>query len=227
MRSIVSCIFLLFLISAVRGQELRTDISYAYMYASEWDKAIQVYNFSRPFLQEKQPLLIHGMQSSVAKIWASDAAIRHGLDLSYAQFRSVSRESQFRNVLHLHFMKLGYILQYVPNRMKGRVYSELQAGVVSSLLFRNLEGSAFQIDERGIRAMGVGGECGIKTGYYAMRSARHAVSIHMQLRCMPYVYAPGMEGILNQTRGVSSRAGSSVWILQGGIAVHFLSGKKN
>ena len=41
------------------AQEFKIDASYNYMFANQWDKAIQTYNFSRPFNYEKQPLLMH------------------------------------------------------------------------------------------------------------------------------------------------------------------------
>ena len=34
------------------AKEFRTDIPYKYIFANKWDKAIQTYNFSRPFLDE-------------------------------------------------------------------------------------------------------------------------------------------------------------------------------
>ena len=44
------------------GQEVKVDVGYKYLYSNQWDKAIQTYNFSRPDLIEKQPLLMNGLK---------------------------------------------------------------------------------------------------------------------------------------------------------------------
>ena len=49
---------LFFTFISTKAQEFRTDVSYKYMFSNKWDKAIQTYNFSRPFIETKQPLLI-------------------------------------------------------------------------------------------------------------------------------------------------------------------------
>ena len=54
MRTLFLLLFLFLFIDA-QSQQIEVDLSYKYIFANNWDKAIQTYNFSRPFLTEKQP----------------------------------------------------------------------------------------------------------------------------------------------------------------------------
>ena len=45
---------LFFIFSSTMAQEFKNDVSYKYMFSNKWDKAIQTYNFSRPFIETKQ-----------------------------------------------------------------------------------------------------------------------------------------------------------------------------
>ena len=71
MRALFILLFLFRLIDT-QAQKIEADLSYKYIFASNWDKAIQTYNFSRPFLTEKQPLFMHGINGSVAYIFKSE-----------------------------------------------------------------------------------------------------------------------------------------------------------
>jgi hypothetical protein len=81
MRTLFLLLFLFLLIDA-QSQEIETDLSYKYMFASNWDKAIQTYNFSRPFLTEKQPLFMHGINGSISYIFKSENKFKQGLNAS-------------------------------------------------------------------------------------------------------------------------------------------------
>ena len=54
------------------AQEWKADISYKYMFSNQLDKIIQTYNFSRPLLAEKQPLLMHGLNTAVSRIFKNE-----------------------------------------------------------------------------------------------------------------------------------------------------------
>ena len=66
---------LLFAYSIASAQEFKADVSYKYMYSNQWDKTIQTYNFSRPFLKENQPLLMNGLNTSVSYIFKNEKRI--------------------------------------------------------------------------------------------------------------------------------------------------------
>ena len=47
------------------SQETHIGFSYEYLYCPQFDKAIQTYNFDRPFLNEKQPLFLNGINTRI------------------------------------------------------------------------------------------------------------------------------------------------------------------
>ena len=50
MRTLVLLSLLLLKFCFSMAQEFKIDVSYNYLYSNQWDKAIQTYNFSRPFV---------------------------------------------------------------------------------------------------------------------------------------------------------------------------------
>ena len=72
-------ITLVFLSSWTKAQKMDWDVSYAYLYAKAWDNNVQTYNFSRPFLENPQPLLQHGLGSSFTYIFNNERKIQHGI----------------------------------------------------------------------------------------------------------------------------------------------------
>ena len=112
MKVIIVIIVLFFMHFNSIAQEFKIDASYNYLFANQWDKAIQTYNFSRPFIYEKQPLFIHGLSTSGTYIFKSPKRLKHGVNISYSYFRSSSENINLNVKLHLHFLKLGYLLHY-------------------------------------------------------------------------------------------------------------------
>ena len=97
MRTLSLLSLLLLKFSFLIAQELKTDLSYNYLYSNEWDKAIQTYNFSRPFNTERQPLINHGLNASLSYIFESNKNFKHGVNLSYSYFRSSAENENYEN----------------------------------------------------------------------------------------------------------------------------------
>jgi hypothetical protein len=157
---------LLILSMNLSAQELKLDLSYKYIYSNQWDKIIQTYNFSRPFLTEKQPLLMNGLNTSLSYIFKNEKYFKHGINLSYSYFRTSAENENFINTLNLHFINLGYVLHYQNPEKWKKFYSELIVSATSSGLFRNLNGEPFEYDETKSKAFGIGGDIHLKCGYY-------------------------------------------------------------
>jgi hypothetical protein len=156
---------LFFTLNSAIAQEFRTDISYKYIFANKWDKAIQTYNFSRPFLEEKQPLLIHGLNASVSYIFKSSKKLKHGVHLSYSNFKSSAENDKLNNVLNLHFLNLGYIIHFQNNENAKGFYTDLIISAVSSGLCRYVNDEPFNYDDTRSKAFGIGGGLSISAGY--------------------------------------------------------------
>jgi hypothetical protein len=213
-------LFLLILSISAPAQELKLDLSYKYIYSNQWDKIIQTYNFSRPFLTEKQPLLISGLNTSLSYIFKNEKHFKHGINLSYSYFRSAAENENFNISLNLHFINLGYLLHYENlDKWKG-VYSELIVSATSSGLFRNLNGEPFEYDETKSKAFGIGGDIHLKCGYYLKLKNNSYLSPFLSIGYTPYLYSPNTEAVINQTKGLISKNWTGILTTQIGLTYH-------
>ena len=110
MRTIFLLLFLFPFVDA-QSQEIEVDLSYKYIFASTWDKAIQTYNFSRPFLTEKQPLFMHGINGSASYVFKSENRFKQGINASYSHFSGYAENVNLVNQYILHFLNLEHFLK--------------------------------------------------------------------------------------------------------------------
>ena len=214
----IYCFSLVFLIVfRLSAQEWKVELSYKYMYSNQWDKAIQIYNFSRPSLAEKQPLLRNGLNTSLSYRFKNAKHLKHGINISYCYFRSSSENKNFNNSLNLNFINLGYLLHF-ENQEKWRgLYTDIIIGATSSLLKRNLNGETFEYDDTKSNAFGIGGDINLKLGYAIKLNNRSFLSPFVAIACTPYLYAPNSEAVINETKGLTSRNWTSIWSTQIGF----------
>jgi hypothetical protein len=225
-RWLVVFAFVLFIGCKLHAQEFNAGFSYQYMVAGQWDEAIRTYNFSRTFVIEKQPLLESGIRGSLTALFNSKKRTKHGLNLSYSTFRSVSGEAGFKNILQLHFIQLGYVLHFGQLNDGRGFCTDLIVSAITSGLFRNGKGGAYEFDEGNPKAFGIGGDVCIKTGYGLPLKGRASLVPFIAIAYTPYLYSPQAESVLNQTTGLTGRPWTGIFSAQAGISVHFLKKQK-
>ena len=227
MRTLVLLSLLLLKFCFSMAQEFKIDVSYNYLHSYQWDKAIQTYNFSRPFIAEKQPLLIHGLNSSLSYIFKSIKNFKHGINISYSYFRSSAQNENLENSLNLHFLNLGYLIHYDRiEKLKG-VYTELIIAAKSSGIFRNINGAPFEYDETTSKAFGIGGDFCLKTGYYLRLKNKICLSPFISIACTPYLYSPNSEAVINQTKGLTIKNWTGILTTQIGLTFQIKEQKKD
>lgn len=220
MKVIIVIIVLFFLHLNSIAQEVKIDASYNYLFANQWDKAIQTYNFSRPFNYEKQPLLMHGLTTSGTYISKSSKRLKHGINLSYSYFRSSSENENLDVKLHLNFLKLAYLLHYEYKEKLKNMYTDIIFSATTSALVRNVNGKPFTYDEEKSKAFGIGGDLSIKMGYFMKFKNKVGLSPFVLIACTPYFYSPNTEAVINQTKGLASKSSTAIFSAQMGMAFH-------
>lgn len=215
-------LYFLFLFVDVQSQKIEVDLSYKYMFASNWDKAIQTYNFSRPFLSEKQPLFIHGINGSASYIFKSENKFKQGINASYSHFSSYAENVNFVNQYILHFLNVGYILRYESTEKCKGLTTDLILSATSSALFRNVNDEQFIYDETRARAFGIGGDVSIMTSYSFNLKNKIRLSPFVQIGYTPYLYSPNTEAVINQTTGLTAPDFTGVFTSQIGVKVRVL-----
>ena len=218
MRTLFLLLFSFLFINA-QSQEIEVDLSYKYMFANNWDKAIQTYNFSRPFLTEKQPLFIHGINGSVSYIFKSENKFKQGINASYSHFSSYAENVNFVNQYILHFLNVGYILRHESAGSVEGLCTDFILSASSSALFRNVNDEPFIYDDSRSKAFGIGGDLSIKTSYSFNLKNNIRLSPFIQIGYTPYLYSPNTEAVINQTTGLITPDYKGVFTSQIGVKV--------
>lgn len=205
----------------LKAQVYQVDFSYQYLASKQWDRAIQSYNFSRPNISQNQGLLIHGISNSFSYLFQNQKPLKHGFSLDYSFTRSNAENKNFDNSLHLHLLQLSYLIQYnFMGKTKG-LYTALQAGMLSSALFRRVNGEPLLQEDTRVQAYGVGLGLKISSGYNFQLRENFTLGPFFALGCSPYFFSPNTEGVINQTKGLSSKAWTSILYWQLGFRVSF------
>jgi hypothetical protein len=221
MRTKIICILILTITSLnVLSQELKVDLAYKYIYSRSWDRMIQTYNFSRPFLTEKQPLIMYGLNASTSYIFKSTKKLKHGIALSYSHFRSSAENENLNNILNLHFLNVGYIVHFGNDEKTKGLYTDLIISAVSSGLFRRVNGESFTYDEKNIKAFGIGGDLSTRIGYYLNLKNKIYLSPFVLVGYTPYIYSPNSEAVINQTKELVSNNWTGIFSAQVGLTFH-------
>lgn len=186
-----------FLAHKLQAQQLRFGVNYEYMSSKLWNQNIQTYNFSRPFLDKKQPLLSHGFGLSFSYLFGSSSDFSHGVGLSYSRFGSSAENDGLNSTFNQNFAKLGYILHFQKN--ESPFYTELGISAVGGILLRKVNDEAFEFDGDRAKAYGIGGEINLKAGYEFALSDKLFLSPFVGIGYIPYYNSPNSESILNQT----------------------------
>jgi hypothetical protein len=203
-----------------KAQEFKLDISYNYLQAKQWDKAIQTYNFNRPFLTEKQPLLMNGINTSVSYIFTNKKKIKHGLNLMHAYFRSSAENAKLVNTFNLHFANLGYIIHYKNQSKDKGLYADFILSVSTCLISRNVNGEPFLYDETLSKGFGIGDDFHVKLGYALHLKNKRYLSPFISFGYTPYLFSPNHEAVLNQTKGLTSKNWTGIITAQIGLSYH-------
>ena len=220
MKNITASVVFMLAFFHATGQEVKVDVGYKYLYSNQWDKAIQTYNFSRPDLIEKQPLLMHGLNTSISYIFKSTKNVKQGLNLSYSYFRSLAENENSINLINLHFINLGYVLHYENSEKLKGLYTDFMLSVTSSGVFRRLNEAPFIYSETQSKAFGIGGEINVKCGYYFKLKNKAYFSPYVMCGYTPYLFSPNTEVVINQTKGLASKNWTSILTGQVGLAFH-------
>lgn len=209
------------------AQEFKADVSYKYMFANQWDKAIQTYNFSRPFITEKQPLLMNGLNASASYIFKKTKNLQHGINITYSYFGSLSENENLVNKLNLHFLNFGYIIHYENPKKLKEFYTDFIISATSSGLFRKINGEPFEYDDTKSKAFGIGGDIGLKLGYYIKLENKIYLSPFIALGYTPYFYSPNTEVVINQTKGLVGKNWTGIITTQIGLTFHIRQQKND
>jgi Autotransporter beta-domain len=219
MKLVVAFSLLLTGINSSFAQGFGITAAYSYCYAPQFDKAIQAYNFSRPFQTEKQPLLINGFTTGLSYSFQTKSRFRSGIALNYSAFRSYSENADFNNSYHLSFLELGYTLTYHFSESKLKSSLEMNASCLTSSLKRKINDETFTFAEEKTRAFGIGGNLSLRYLYSFSVNANYNLSPFIGVNYSPYLFTPNTETVINQTKTLFTKPWTPVVRVDVGLKI--------
>jgi hypothetical protein len=213
--------FSFFFFHVMHAQKFSLDVSYKYMYAKQWDRSIQLYNFSRPWLLEKQPLFMHGLNAAFNYARSTKQDLNHGLSVDLSFFRSVAENKNMANTINLYISNLGYFVRKDFRILHSNCYADMRLALTVSGLFRRVNQEPILVDDTQTRAFGIGSDVQVKLGYYLPCLEGISGSLFLAVSYAPYVYSPYSESVLNQTMGITNHYGTGVFGAQIGFRKGF------
>ena len=211
-------LFILFL-NESKSQKVSFGIAYQNLNYFEMDKAVQAYNFTRPFIENKQDFLMNGIEGFVSYWFSSTNKIKHGIALNYSYFNSTSSNENLINSLNQHFIKPAYCIHFRKNENLEGFFADLKIAAILGGLFRNINQTPYIVDETKINALGIGGEIELKIGYLIKISNSKSIAPYLGSSFSPYYYSPNMETIVNQTNGLITKNWSSLYSINIGFSL--------
>lgn len=200
MRTLTFILLLLIFSRNIFAQCISVGVSYNYLYSKQLDKSIQLYNFSRPFLINKQPLFIHGITADVAFVFKNKKQMKHGIIATYSYFGSEAINENYTNRFNLHFINLNYVIRLANEEKFKKMFGEIHVGLSSSALYRRVNREVFLVDNEKSKSLCIGGNIGLKIGYQLYRHNIHQISPFVFFGYTPYLYAPKNEAVINATQ---------------------------
>ncbi len=214
--------FLLLFSSLLVAQEWTASGGYQYIYSSDWDKAIQRYNFGRPHLDEAQPLLIHGASLETAYFFGSNKKVNSGIKLEYGFTKSRAQNPEFDLSFHFHQLSLAYVLRYSFENKLERFYLEGESGILASLLSKRINQEVELIDDEANRVFGLGAEIGLTAFYSISLNERRTLSPYFGISYSPYLGSPDSESLLDPTISVNASNNVELMSWRIGLRISFL-----
>jgi hypothetical protein len=204
MRKLLSLIFFFFFSSIAFGQGLRLQIAYSNLHSQQFDQLIGTYNFSRPFLEEPQPLLNHSFQAGLSYIFQSDKVLKSGIALNYSLMNSSAENPNLDVKLIFNLWELGYFVQYQNQERFGAFYSELGVNAAFGILHKEHNEEPFLADDLNVRSYQGGVSLNLNVGYNLEFGDKFIISPFLGFNYAPYFMEGESEIVINQTSDLIS-----------------------
>lgn len=87
---------------------------YSYMYPKEWDKIVQTYNWARPWLSNKQPLLASGFTAGIVYAYDATKGFRFTQELKFSKYTSIAANDNYNLSLTTNFARYSIGFEVYP-----------------------------------------------------------------------------------------------------------------
>ncbi|MCB9235577.1 MAG: hypothetical protein H6581_28230 [Bacteroidia bacterium] len=208
----------------VLAQQFSLGLSYQWLHASQWNKAVETYNFSRPFLTEKQPLLRSGVRLDAAWILRENGKFSWGPALAASFHHSAADNPNYDIAIHAFLLDLGVRLQYlVPIGQNSSLNLSFTPAVTGAMLTRSLNGEIVIVgpgeEDQPLRKAGVGLGLNFQLAFDLPMGQNWKISPLLGVNYDPMVWVSRSEVVFNEATVGELRSVTSLIRFQGGFAI--------
>lgn len=216
-------VFCFFCKEEMLAQELGFSISYQFIQAEEWNKATQTYNFSRPFLLEKQPLLEHGFRLDLYYLYKKKNQISWGPSLSTSFNASSTDNPDFNVEISSILLDLGMAFQYRPHFTENNnLFIRFTPSITGFYLTREESNSPIVFagaSSTKKESAGVGLGLNLQLGYDLSIGNQWAISPVFGLNYDPIIWGYRPELVFNESSTGDFNSTTPIFRLMGGIVI--------
>lgn len=213
---------LLWMTNMVNAQSISGGVYYSYWFSKSMDHAIGLYNDSRPFLLQKQPLIAHGVGAELSYVFNPNKKVSWGMNTAYYFYQSKAQNPNYINQLLLNSVLLELLAHWDSAMKRPSFYIEGKCGLNSSGIYRRVNQEPFLVDDQREKAIGIGINTGIKIGYQWMLKEKYNWGAFLKINYIPWQYIPKMEAVINATQGLVNPKGMSAILGAAGISIAFV-----
>jgi hypothetical protein len=208
-----------------KSQAISVELNYSFCTNTQFDKAVRVYNSTRPFLTNKQPLFRNGMGAKIGYSFPSKKhpKVEYGYELGYSYFDSYVENDGFINDMQLHSVTPRF---FTSTKITNRFIGQIMLGLPSYGMFRQINSESVTNNETPIRAFGIGLSIRLQLSYQFVLNDRISLFPTFGLEYCPFQYSPQGEALINQTKRLYTNNLNSFFGFDCGVKVRFLREKK-
>jgi len=219
MKVICSFFFIAFFNIISFGQYWSFGSGYEFLYNNDWNKATQLYNTARPFLENKQRLLEHGLNINVAHYGKLKNFERKFISANYSFYEVKTINPFLTTRVAMHMILLDYNLKSSDLWSDHPLYFSYGAGIRTNLTTRNIVDDPSTDEAYPIYSGGIGLEMNVSASYDFQMPSGLFISPFVKCSLSPLYFSPTAEKTLALTQGISTSKWSNMCVLQLGLQV--------
>jgi len=178
------------------AQQTGWSVSYKTLHVTTWNEAVRTYNFSRPFLSEKSPLLSHGVGISYLKTKPTSKGWERGWDWRLSYFQTSSSSTNLDLTIAATQLSLGHRFRLTEESEAGKRDFYLTPLLNIHGLARFHNGELIEIEEgEGSRRLltggfGLGGEMALRQSLWSFKTSNISLILGLQYEPVRWTYQP-------------------------------------
>jgi hypothetical protein len=214
-------ILLLTLSQFCQAQGKGFGFEYHNLHAFAWNESVRTYNFARPFLDNKQPLLQHGVGFKYYTSSAKEGAAQKGFNIGLSWYQSKVENENYSVALHAGTFSVGYRLLvrelFESSGLLLSVSPEIQGTFIGRWQDEELLWLEMDDEETRLIKLGVGAGINSALHYPIIKSEKSGVFLKLSLLYNPLWWTPGSSSVITQSNAVISNELGTSFSLNFGI----------